>query len=84
MTGDNDKAIDDSKDCCASCQSPEDDQLTIPGEVLRQLINISEDSQGLLPLWRNAFYLAKENHILASEVRKLSYVHTIALLKHRH
>jgi len=70
MTGDNDEAIDDSKDCCATCQSAEDDPLIIPSEVLRQLTNISEDSQGLLPLWRNAFYLSKENHILASEVSK--------------
>jgi len=70
MTGDNGTAIDFSRDCCETCQSADDGPLIIPSEVLRQLTNISEESQGLLPLWRNAFYLATENHILTSEVSK--------------
>ena len=58
-----------SGDCCTTCATG-DDPLTIPGGVLRQLTNISEDSQGLLALWRNAYFLATENHILTSEVSK--------------
>ena len=71
MTVEDDTVLDASGDCCTICESAGDDPLAIPGEVLRQLTNISEDSQGLLPLWRNAFYLATENQILTFEVSKL-------------
>jgi len=41
--------------------------LTIPVEVLNQLTDITKYSNGLLPLWKNAHYLANDR-ILISEV----------------
>ena len=35
-----------------------DHPVTLPVQVLKQLIDISDNSTGLFALWRNAFFLA--------------------------
>ena len=47
--------------------SDEESLLTIPVEVLNQLTDITKYSNGLLPLWKSAYYLANDR-ILISEV----------------
>ena len=41
--------------------------VTIPVKVLKELIDISDNSKGLLLLWRNSFYLTKKR-LLEAEV----------------
>ena len=42
--------------------------VTVPKKVLKELLDISDKSKGLLLLWRNSFYLTKDS-LLKAEVR---------------
>lgn len=41
--------------------------VTVPEKVLKELLDISDNSKGLLLLWRNSFYLTKKR-LLEAEV----------------
>lgn len=45
--------------------------VTIPWQVLKQLLDISDKSNGLFPLWSNAISLTKDR-LLKDKVRPIS------------
>ena len=51
-------------------ESVADSLVTVPVQVLKALVDISDESKGLVLLYRNSFYLTKEK-LLKPEVRNI-------------
>jgi len=58
-------------------------EVAIPDEVVNQLTDITEDSKGLLPLWKSAYYLA-DDRILASEVSCARDANSVCAYQYTH